>query len=153
MGKQNEDTVVDVDDTPAGGTPAAAATVDEDAADLVVDEDADLEGGLPSRAIENGDGTITLPLREPVEIQVRSARSGTRMENFDALTFHRLTGADLNAITAASKETQPIVLLARSARVREPIMKAVWTRMDAADISDALRTVDHFFGSGPRTGR
>ncbi|MDC7787964.1 phage tail assembly protein [Rhodoplanes sp. TEM] len=128
--------------------------VDEDpAAAAVVDEDADESGKLPKRAVRHPDGTIELPLREPRSLQVRSSSRGLREETYDRLTFHRLTGADLRAIAAASKETQPVVMLARSARIRQPIMNALFDAMDAADLADAAECVNCFFGSGPTTGR
>lgn len=148
---KNEETIVDIDDEKPAR--AAGAVIDEDAAQPVVDEDEDLEGGLPRRAVRNDDGTITLPLRETVTLKIRSKDRGEREEVFAELTFHRLKGADMNAVMAAAKEHQPKVMLARATRTREPIMNALWNEMDAADISDAAQVAAHFFGSGRTTGR
>lgn len=133
-----------------GGKPAAV--VDETPA-AVVDENASSEGTLPAHAIRNDDGSVTLPLRRPQELQIRSASGQVRTERFDVLTFHRLTGADLRAIAAAARDSQGAVMLARSARRREPIMNALFDRMDGADIADAVKVVESFFPSGPSTGR
>ncbi|MEP9350567.1 phage tail assembly protein [Xanthobacter sp. KR7-225] len=140
---------IDLDETKAGAaaTAPAAVVVDDDPG-LVVDEEQDLVGGLPARAVRNGDGTVTLPLRFPVALTVRSSTGATRTESYAELTFHRLTGADIRALQSASKESQPALLLARSSRTREAVMNAVFDRMDAADIADASKVVESFFGAG-----
>ncbi|MFG1466824.1 hypothetical protein V5F77_28885 [Xanthobacter sp. DSM 24535] len=142
----DNDLIIDLDEakTAAGG---ASDTLDLDPA-TVVDEDADLGEALPKRAVQNGDGTITLPLRHPVTLRVRSTQGGERTEEHKALTFHRLLGADLRAITSAATASQPVVLLARSARIREAIMNVVYDKMDGADIADATAVVAHFFDDG-----
>lgn len=131
--------------------PLRGVVIDEDPG-LVVDEEQDLVGGLPARAVRNADGTVTLPLRYPVALTVRSSAGATRTETYAELTFHRLTGADIRALQSASKESQPALLLARSSRTREAVMSAVFDRMDAADIADASLVVESFFGAG-RTNR
>lgn len=142
------DLVIDFDEaktTVAGG----ADTVDLDPAP-VVDEDADLGEALPKRAVANPDGTITLPLRHPVTLRVRSSQGGERTEEYKALTFNRLVGADLRAITSAAPASQPVVLLARSARIREAVMNVLFDKMDGADIADATGVVTHFFDGGQK---
>lgn len=136
--------VVDLDDEKP--SPAAPAVVDESPA--VVNEDADLAGGLPKRAVTNEDGSITLPLRFPVTLTIRSSSAGTRTETYADLTFHRLLGGDIRAIQSASKETQGAVMLARSARIREPIMNVLFDKLDAADIADSGQIVGTFLGNG-----
>ncbi|MTW19089.1 hypothetical protein GJ689_23095 [Rhodoplanes serenus] len=149
------ETVIDLDpEERAATTPVVVDEDPGDAAPAVVDEDAeDVGGSLPRRAVRHPDGSVTLPLRRPVDLTIRSAAAGTRSETYAALTFHRLAGGDLRAIAAASKETQPVVMLARAARLRQPIMSALFDRLDAADVADAVRVVESFFGSGPTTGR
>ncbi len=145
--------MIDIDEDDRA-KPLASQILDEDgSAETVVDEDGDLVGGIPRRATRNDDGSITLPLRHPVTISIRSAQRGIRQERFAELTFHRLTGADLNAVSAASKESQQSVILARSARMREAIMAGLYEKMDGADILDAGLIVESFFGSGRKTGR
>lgn len=153
MNKNGSDTVVTLDDeAPKGAAPAAV--VDEDAGPAaVVDEDADFEGGLPARAVENGDGTVTLPLRTAVTLTIRSKDRGERQQTFEELKFHRMAGSDMRAIMAASRDAQPVVMLARSTRLRQAVMNALFDRMDAADLSDAAQVCSHFFGSGRTTGR
>lgn len=138
--------VIDVDDEKPRA-PAAEVTVDEMPL-AVANEDADLNGGLPRRAVTNEDGSITLPLRQPVTMTIRSNSSGTRTETFDQLTFHRLRGSDIRTIQAASKDRQGEVILARSARISEPVMNVLYDRLDAADIADGAQIVAAFLGSG-----
>ncbi|MFG1466826.1 hypothetical protein V5F77_28895 [Xanthobacter sp. DSM 24535] len=142
------DLIIDLDEakTAAGG---ASDIVDLDSTP-VVDEDADLGDALPKRAVMNPDGSITLPLRLPVAVRSRSQQGTERTEEFKALTFHRLVGADLRAITSAATASQPVVMLARSARIREAVMNVAFDKMDAADIADATAVVAHFFDGGQK---
>lgn len=144
---------VDIDETRPAATAAASIStpldlVEEAGPSVVVDEDADIAGGLPPRAVTNADGSITLPLRHPVTLQIKSATGGVRSETYDKLTFNRLVGGDIRAIQSASKESQGAVVLARSARIREAVMAVLFDKMDAADIVDAGKIVDTFLGGG-----
>lgn len=150
-GVQNAD-VIDLDDEQP--RPLASAVIAEDgASDAVVVEDAELGADLPARAIRNEDGSITLPFRFPVSVTIKSAQHGTRSERYEKLTFHRLTGADLRAVDAASAASKGVVMLARSARIRESLMGGLFDRMDGADIVDATACVGSFFPNGAKTGR
>jgi len=144
---------VDIDETKpnsaaAASTSATADLVEEDGPSIVVDENADIAGALPARAVTNPDGSITLPLRHPVTLQIKSSTGGVRSETYAKLTFNRLVGGDIRAIQSASKESQGAVLLARSARIREAVMAVIFDRLDAADIVDAGKIVDTFLGGG-----
>ena len=97
---------------------------------------------------------MRLPLLTPVTLRYRrSSSSETREETLAELHLHRLTGADMRAISAASKEAQAAVAIARSARISEAKFAAIYDRMDGADIGFAARVLEHFLGSGPKTGR
>ena len=150
----NTTTTINLDEQPYGGdtlSSAPAVVVDEDGTTTVVDEDAELGGGLPVRAILNRDGTVTLPLREAVPLTVRSATHGERTQTYDKLTFRRMRGADIRAVTAASDDSRPVVLMARATGISPMVMNALFDRMDGADIMDAQECVQHFFGSGKKT--
>lgn len=146
--------VVDLDEDNAAGV------VDEDAkvaatAELpadVVDEDVDPLDRLPPLAVTNADGTVTLPLKFPVELQIRKDGK-IRVDCYFELTFHRLTGADFRAIGAVSEEMQTVVAIGRSARMSQAVMNALFDRMDAADIAAAGQVLNSFFATGRRTGR
>ncbi|WP_323034525.1 phage tail assembly protein [Pararhodobacter sp.] len=146
--------IINLDDLPnedAGRDTGPATVIDEDGTVTVVDEDAELGGGLPVRAILNPDGTVTLPLRKPVALTVRSARHGDRTETYDKLSFRGLVGADIRAVSAASEASRLIVLMARATGIREAVMNALFDRMDGGDIMDAQECVQHFFGNGKQT--
>ncbi|AJY46480.1 hypothetical protein [Martelella endophytica] len=146
---------IDLDDEE---TVVDETIVDEDtgvsvqkADDDIVDEDAtDPLDKLPSHAIRNADGTITLPLYETVRIKVRA--SGKIKEKvFESLTFHRLTGLDTRVISEAPDNLQNIVTFARSCRLNQAVMNAVWDKLDATDIAGGGRVLNHFLTSGPKT--
>ncbi|ABS69709.1 hypothetical protein Xaut_4488 [Xanthobacter versatilis] len=145
---------VDIDETkPTSAATASTSTtaldlVEEAGPSVVVDEDADLAGGLPPRAVTNADGSITLPLRHPVTLQIKSSSGGVRSETYDKLTFNRFVGADLRAIQSTAKDSQGTVILARSARIREAVMAVLYDRMDGADIMDAIKIAEVFLGGG-----
>ncbi|HWJ72410.1 MAG TPA: phage tail assembly protein [Kaistia sp.] len=147
--------VIDLDEdrhTPVLGS-TGSGTIVEEGATSVVDEDADLGDGIPARARRNGNGSITLPLRYPVTLTIKSATNGTRDETYAELTFHRLTGADLRAMDAASAQSKQVVFLARSTRIREAVMNVLFDKMDGGDLLDAGNVVGSFFPSGPKAGR
>ncbi|WP_229678085.1 transglycosylase SLT domain-containing protein, partial [Caldovatus sediminis] len=69
-----------------------------------------------------------------------------REERIERLVLHRLTGADLRAVAAASEANRTVVAIARSARIPEGKFDAIFDRMDAADLDAAARVLEHFFG-------
>lgn len=147
---------IDLDEDEERGE-TAAAVVDEDrpavaAAADVVDEDADPLDRLPAHAVTNADGSVTLPLRFPRELQIKKLGK-IRTERYDELTFHRLTGADQRAIAATSEDTMTVVAFARSTGLGQAIMNALYDRMDAADIAAGGQVLNSFLASGRRTGR
>lgn len=118
----------------------------------IIDEDGSILDKLPKRAIENADGTVTLPLLYPRKLQTKKDGK-IREREFKELTFYRLTGADQRAIAAASEEIMSVVAFAQSTKLNQAIMNALFDRMDAADIADGGRVLNHFLTSGQRTGR
>jgi hypothetical protein len=146
--------VIDLDDlAPIDRVQADQPLLVDEEGTAIVDEDADLSSSIPRRAVRNADGTITLPLRYPVTLAIRSSRAGVRTEKYEALTFHRLTGADIRAVQSSSKDSQPIVMLAKSSRIRDAVMNVLFDKMDGGDIADASAVVDSFFGNGRTTGK
>lgn len=125
----------------------AATSQDED----IVDEDLDPLDRLPKGARKNADGTVTLTLNFPVTMKTKKAGQ-VKERHYDTLTFHRLTGAHLRAIQAASPENQVVVSLAQSLRFNQAIMNALFDRMTDVDCMNAGQVVNHFFASGRTTG-
>lgn len=144
--------VVDLDeDNVAGPVGALAAAADADLDD-VVNEDVDEQDKLPKTAKINDDGTVTLPLVYPKTINSR--KDGKILQRqFDALTFHRLTGADQRAIGAASDQMSAVVAFSQSTKLNQAVMNALFDKMDMADITNASRVLTYFLTSGPKTGR
>lgn len=141
---RDDDTIVDLD----AGQPVAAPADPE-----VVELDEDAEATrLPARARQHEDGSIELPLLFPVTLKFKG-RDGVREEHFAALRFHRLTGADIRAVSEVEGRHVQAVSFARSARMSGAKMNAIYDRLDAVDIADADRVVAHFLGAGRKTGR
>lgn len=150
------DMVIEIgeDGHPVAGAAATEPAAPADADVVELREDGDDGQGLPKHAVRRSDGSVALPLRHPVVLRWR--KTGTaevREERIERLVLHRLTGADLRAVAAASGASQMVVSIARSARVPEGKFGAIFDRMDAADLDAAGRVLEHFFGGGRKTGR
>ncbi len=141
--KPGADAIIDED-----GPIAAKAAPDGD----IVDEDIDPADRLPKHARRNIDGSVTLPLHFP---QVVRSRKGDKIrENrFSELVMHRLNGADQRAIAAAAEDMLAVVAIARSTRISQAVMNALYDKLDAADIAAAGQVLNHFLASGQKTGR
>lgn len=144
--------VVDLDAAEAGGTVAPAGTEGNaggaDVVDLSEGEDVPR---LPKQARTLPDGRVSLPLAKPVTLSFRRG-ADVRAETFDALTFRRLTGADMRAVMAAGNEAA-IVAMQRSSDLSVVKFNAVFDRMDAADVSAASEVVGFLVTGGRTTGR
>lgn len=159
MSGVRKEVAVDLDED-AGAGVADPAVVDEDtpvpagsAVPVdVVDEDVDPLDKLPPRAVTNADGSVTLPLLYPRELQIRKLGK-IRVEKFDSLTFHRLNGADQRAIAATSDDMMSVVAFARSTRISQAVMAALFDKMDGADIAAGGQVLNSFFATGRTTGR
>ncbi len=115
----------------------------------IIDEDGDPLDKLPQRAIQNEDGSVTLPLSETVTVTTRKDGK-VRDREYSELVFHRLRGVDLRAINSTSSDMQTIVALARSTRITTPLMSAIYDRMDGADITDSAQVIAHFLTRGQK---
>ncbi|NLS00179.1 hypothetical protein HGP17_25420 [Rhizobium sp. P38BS-XIX] len=118
----------------------------------IIDEDANPLDKLPAHAKQNSDGSVTLPLYYPKTLTTQKGGQ-IRERKFEELTFHRLTGADQRAIAATSEEMMSVVAISRSTKLSQAVMNALYDKMDAADIGDAGRVLNHFLSNGPKTGR
>lgn len=135
MGTDETDVVIDLDE----GAATAAAP---DAAPVDIDEDEEII--LPKGAERNPDGSVTIRLLYPKAVTVKSGAGGVRVETFESLTFHRLTGADLSAIRTTAAEHQQRVLFTRSSRVRAAVMGVLYDKLDAKDIVRCGKVLETF---------
>jgi hypothetical protein len=109
---------------------------------------------LPPGAVRQDDGSVLYTLHHPCTIKFRRQSDGaTREEALTELRLHRLTGADMRAITAVKPEQMTVVAIARSARINEAKMALFFDVMDASDATAAGEVVSSFLGTGRRTGR
>lgn len=141
MNEHADDGVIDLGQVNETAN-ADVVTIDQSAGD-----------DLPKHAVRHQDGSVTLKLKYPVTLKFRNGRGEeVRSESFAELHMHRLTGADMRAIGAASAGSRIVVSIARSARMNEGKMGPLFDRMDAADTNAAAQVVGYFFGSGETTG-
>lgn len=147
---------IDLDeDVASAGTASAGTAVIEEAdhADAdIIDEDGDPRDKLPERAVKHKDGSVTLPLLYPQVLTTRKDGK-VREKTYDALTFHRLRGVDQQVIWSMPEEKQVAASFARSTRLPQMVMDALYAKMDLEDITDGGRVLNHFLTSGRKTGR
>ncbi|WP_160009764.1 hypothetical protein [Rhizobium sp. 18055] len=138
-------TAADVDlDRPV---PLDGKAIDSD----VIDEDVNPLDTLPKDAIRNADGSVTLPLN--VSVTLKTKKDGKIKERvFNELVFHRLVGADQRAIAAATEEHQVVTSFARTTRLNQAIMNALFDKMDLSDVTRGGRVLNYFLNNGPKTG-
>lgn len=119
----------------------------------IVDEDLPEEDRLPEDAIQNKDGSVTLPLKYPQV--VKSRKNGeVRSRNFAELRFYRLSGKDQRIVSSVERQEDTIpTAFARSTRLNQKVMNNLYDKMDSHDIMRAGQVLNHFLATGPRTGR
>jgi hypothetical protein len=59
----------------------------------------------------------------------------------------------MRAIENTTHTSKAAVAAARSARMNEAKMNAIWDGMDAADCNAVAQVISFFMAPGPRTGR
>lgn len=136
------DAVIDVDGPLALGSDRDPDVIDEDAGQL---------DQLPDDAVKNADGSVTIALKFPVTL--RTKKNGeTRERVYRELTFNRLTGADMRVIASAKSEDQNAVTFARSTKIYQVLMNALFDKMDLTDIERAGRVLVFFVSNGRKAG-
>lgn len=138
--------------------PIPTIEVEEDGAKApelpVISESGEEEDKLPPHAVLQQDGSVMLPLRHPVVLKYKSTASDeVREEKFAELVFHRLTGADMNAISNTGEARRASMAFARSARMAPAKMNLLYDRMDGADVRAGSEVLSFFLGNGGTTGR
>lgn len=119
-----------------------AEAVDEAAVSLPVVEDGDQKSTrLPDRAVLNDDGSVTLPLKREIPLSIKGSDGRTREDVFTTLTFHELLGADMRLILQAAADKQPVVTFARSTRLSQAVMTALFDKLSLKDINDGSAIV------------
>ncbi len=126
------------DDVVDEGAPPAAAA-GGGAADIVDESAAAPENKveLPRQVRRNEDGSLTLPLRQAIAIQIRDSNGAVRQETVDSLTFRPLNGAALLKIQETKASRQTIVSLALAAGISEPRAQRVFNEMLLSDVKAA----------------
>lgn len=122
---------------------SATASVAED----VIDEKP--AANLPKGAVLNPNGTVTLKLAAPVSLKTRNSAGVVTETVYDSFTLRRFNGADQRAIRQLTGDAMTIEMFARAANVRNPVMNALYDRMDAYDIGRIGEVIEYFFLNGP----
>ena len=129
----NIDVIIDEEDD-GKALPVAKADVDD------LDQPI-----LPKGAERNDNGSVTLTLLHPRTLTIKNGQGVVREVSYDTLTFHRLNGADFNRVRTTAEEHQQLKMFVCSTRMREVEMRALYDRLDAADITRAGRVLNTFF--------
>lgn len=144
----------DDDDILIDTTDGAAGAAVDPALPVLNEDGSAAEPALPKGAVRQADGTIIYTLQHPCTITYRRKSDlSTRDETLERLHLHRLTGADMRAIRAASEDKNLVVAVARSTRMLEGKMALFFDRMDGEDAIAAMECVGSFLGNGRKTGR
>ncbi len=123
----------------------------------IVDEDADVspEDRLPERCIQNSDGSVTLPFKYPVTLQIRKGgKTGkVRERKFTELRLYRLNGADRRVLSTAKEGMLVATAIARMARLSHSVANKLDEMMDLADTNAVGQVLANFSSTGLRTGK
>lgn len=131
--KQGSNTALVIEDAEDQASVAATVVVDDEAAESK-------KATLPARAVRNDDGSITLPLIEPVKLTIKTA-AGQREETYDALTFREMRGINLRLIAQAPPEKQTVVALAQATGIKQHRMDPLFDNMLARDVTAAAAVI------------
>jgi len=150
--KTPKETNIDLSETVVDEEEAVVETAEVDSD--IVDEDMDIapEDRLPSRAIRNADGSVTLPLKYPQTM--RTKKNGKVSERkFEKLVLHRLSGKDRRIISSASEEMMVATAMARMARLNQAVANRLEELMDVSDINAVGQVLANFSSTGLKTGK
>ncbi len=133
---------IDIDLTGEDERGKVVADANGEGVSAIVDETAGeaKKAELPSRAIRNDDGSVTLPFLKPVVLTIRT-QAGVREETISELTFREMTGLDLRMIAQAPAQTQTVVTMARATGTALPRMTPLFDRMLARDVAAAAAVI------------
>lgn len=143
-----------IDEEDGAHAPGSAdAVIAEDGArdDDVIDEDVDPADRLPRDAAVQADGSVKLPVLNPVGLRTRKGGK-ERTRRFEELHMHRLSGKDMRMIQSAASEAMIPTALACSMRINQAVANGLYDRLDAADITRAGQVLNHFLASGKTGG-
>jgi hypothetical protein len=114
----------------------------------VTDEALDARLDLPEGAEAQPDGSVLLTLSYPRTIRQKRAGMDAHDEIYESLVLHRLTGADVRAVMAASESRAVQVAVAKSLRMRAPDAAVLMDRLDGADFTAVGEVVTALLGMG-----
>ena len=102
---------------------------------------------LPPNAVLNADGTVTLTLEWPCQVEMRKAGTSevAATEPYTVLILRRLNGADVRAMIAAKDSSE--MALALSSGLGLGKLRRLQTVLDARDEADANAVISEFLGA------
>lgn len=111
-----------------GGKQAVVIVDDEDF------HEAPKKATLPTAAVQNDDGTVTLTLSRPVKFTVKRASGKASEEVYTDLTFHELTGLDRRVVSQTPEGQQEAMLIGRATKISSARMSAIIDLLPLRDI-------------------
>ena len=148
----DEATLIDLTEAaPASAAIDPHAPVSTEAP-IPVDDAGEDDEKLPDRAVVNDDGSITLPLLQPVTLTWRRAGVDTS-ETVSSVTLRRLNGKDVREIMGSTGATFTMKITGAAVRAQYNTLQwaAIYDRMDGADAMDVFLVAQRFLQSGPQT--
>lgn len=101
--------------------------------------------------LKNTDGTTTVFLKHPVSCRMRNRNGEEVEERYDSITFRRMTGGDVIAMSDITKDGEQIKMLLGRLALKTPI--TVFERMDIDDFYVCTEVIEGFLPQSLRAGR
>lgn len=128
-GAEEATVVIDEQDEALESAAGSVVVVDDEEAD-----EAPKKATLPTAAVRNDDGTVTLTLSRPVKLTVKRSSGKNGEEFYKTLTFHELTGLDRRVVAQAPDSQQEAMLIGRATKISSARMSAIIDLLPWRDI-------------------
>ncbi|MGO4523970.1 hypothetical protein AB4097_03810 [Microvirga sp. 2MCAF35] len=111
---------------------------------------------LPGQTVLNSDGSVTLPLRKAVSVEIRDRFMRKRLTRFEELRFQPLRDADIGAVVrlarAGDGDGASLLAIASMLRLDRKSATALVATLDRADESDCVEIGNYQIAQAARIG-
>ncbi|MEE1656488.1 hypothetical protein VB618_09785 [Microvirga sp. CF3062] len=115
-----------------------------------------MTAALPSQTVIHTDGSVTLPLRKVVSVEIRDRFMRKRSTRFEELRFQPLRDADIAAVVRLSRagdgDGASLLAVALMLRLDRKSATALVTALDRADESDCIEIGNYQIAQAARIG-
>lgn len=115
-----------------------------------------MSAALPPQAIAHADGSITLPLRNVVSVNIRDRFMRKRLTRFEELRFQPLRNADIAAVVrlarAGDGDGASLLAIASMLRLDRKSATVLVAALDRADESDCVEIGNYQIAQAARIG-